>query len=94
MHPIKTSIISVVLYGSQGNDDFHYTNYFTDFYSSFNGGKSNKALYSSFGSPQLKGNPTLPIETDTKYAWVRLRYQLLLCREWLIPEMPCGTIRI
>jgi len=52
------------LYGSQGNKDFHYTNYFTDFYSSFNGGKSNKALYESYGSPYLRGTPILPIQTD------------------------------
>jgi len=60
----KSFDFSMVLYGSQGNKDFHYTNYFTDFYSSFNGGKSNKALYDSYGSPYLKGTPTLPIETD------------------------------
>jgi TonB-linked SusC/RagA family outer membrane protein len=57
--------VSIVLYGSQGNQDFHYTNYFTDFYSTFNGGKSNKALYNSYGSPSLKGTPTLPIQTDS-----------------------------
>jgi TonB-linked SusC/RagA family outer membrane protein len=60
----KNFDFSMVLYGSQGNKDFHYTNYFTDFYSTFAGGKSNKALYNSYGSPELKGNPTLPIQTD------------------------------
>ncbi|MDF2430631.1 MAG: hypothetical protein JWP44_262 [Mucilaginibacter sp.] len=60
----KNFDISAVFYGSQGNKDFHYTNYFTDFYSSFNGGKSNKALYQSYGSPYLKGTPILPIQTD------------------------------
>ena len=55
---------TMVLYGSQGNKDFHYTNYFTDFYPSFTGGKSNKALYNSYGSPELRGTPTLPIQTD------------------------------
>jgi TonB-linked SusC/RagA family outer membrane protein len=60
----KNFDIAAVFYGSQGNKDFHYTNYFTDFYSSFNGGKSNKALYQSYGSPYLKGTPTLPIQTD------------------------------
>jgi len=60
----KNFDLSMVLYGEQGNKDFHYTNYFTDFYSSFNGGKSNKALYNSYGSPYLQGAPTLPIQTD------------------------------
>jgi len=56
--------IAMNFWGEQGNKDFHYTNYFTDFYSSFNGGKSNKALYQSYGSPYLRGTPILPIETD------------------------------
>ena len=60
----KNFDFAMVLYGSQGNKDFHYTNYFTDFYSTFNGGKSNKALYESYGSPYLKGAPILPIQTD------------------------------
>ncbi|MDB5008959.1 MAG: TonB-dependent receptor, partial [Mucilaginibacter sp.] len=60
----KNFDIAANFYGSHGNKDFHYTNYFTDFYSSFNGGKSNKALYQSYGSPYLKGTPTLPIQTD------------------------------
>jgi hypothetical protein len=30
----------MVLYGSQGNKDFNYTEYWTDFYSTFQGGKS------------------------------------------------------
>ena len=61
----KAFDISVVLYGSQGNKDFHYTEYFSDFYASFNGEKSQKALYNSYGSPYLRGTPTLPSETDT-----------------------------
>jgi len=32
--------ITVVLYGSQGNKDYNYTEYWTDFYSTFQGGKS------------------------------------------------------
>jgi TonB-linked SusC/RagA family outer membrane protein len=32
--------ITMVLYGSQGNKDFNYTEYWTDFYSTFQGGKS------------------------------------------------------
>jgi TonB-linked SusC/RagA family outer membrane protein len=31
---------TMVLYGSQGNKDFNYTEYWTDFYSTFQGGKS------------------------------------------------------
>ena len=31
---------SMVLYGSQGNKDYNYTEYWTDFYSTFQGGKS------------------------------------------------------
>jgi TonB-linked SusC/RagA family outer membrane protein len=60
----KNFDFSMVLYGSQGNKDFHYTRYFTDFYGSFQGGKSNDALYKSYGSPYLKGTPTLPIASD------------------------------
>jgi TonB-dependent starch-binding outer membrane protein SusC len=59
----KNFDISVVLYGSQGNKDFHYTKYFTDFYGSFQGGKSIEALHNSYGSPGVT-NPTLPIATD------------------------------
>jgi len=32
--------ISMVLYGSQGNKDYNYTKYWTDFYGTFQGGKS------------------------------------------------------
>jgi TonB-linked SusC/RagA family outer membrane protein len=32
--------LSMVLYGSQGNKDFNYVRYWTDFYSTFQGGKS------------------------------------------------------
>lgn len=59
----KNFDFSMVLYGSQGNKDFHYTKYFTDFYGSFQGAKSNDALYKSWGSPGVT-NPTLPIATD------------------------------
>jgi TonB-linked SusC/RagA family outer membrane protein len=54
---------SMVLYGSQGNKDFHYTKYFTDFYGSFQGGKSKDALYKSYGAPGVT-NPTVPIQSD------------------------------
>jgi len=59
----KNFDFSMVLYGSQGNKDFHYTKYFTDFYGSFQGGKSKDALYSSYGAPGVT-NPKLPVETD------------------------------
>jgi TonB-linked SusC/RagA family outer membrane protein len=36
--------ISMVLYGSQGNKDYNYTKYWTDFYGTFQGGKA-LALY-------------------------------------------------
>ncbi|WDF56630.1 SusC/RagA family TonB-linked outer membrane protein [Mucilaginibacter sp. KACC 22063] len=49
---------TTVLYGSQGNDDFNYTKYFTDFYPSFVGAKSSAALYNSWGSPGVT-NPTV-----------------------------------
>lgn len=52
-------------YGSQGNDDFNYTKYFTDFYSSFQGAKSTAALYNSWGSPGVT-NPTVTIASDSK----------------------------
>ena len=32
--------LSIVLYGSQGNEDFNYVKYWTDFYSTFQGGKN------------------------------------------------------
>ncbi len=49
---------TTVFYGSQGNDVFNYTKYFTDFYSSFTGAKSTAALYNSWGSPGVT-NPTV-----------------------------------
>jgi len=49
---------TAVFYGSQGNDDFNFTKYYTDFYSSFTGGKSQAALYNSWGSPGVT-NPTV-----------------------------------
>jgi len=54
---------SAVLYGSQGNQDFNYTLYFTDFYSSFNGAKSVDAVTKSYGTPGVT-NPTLPKQAD------------------------------
>ncbi len=39
--------ISTFLYGSQGNKNFNHVKYFTDFYSSFNGGKRTELLTNS-----------------------------------------------
>ncbi len=36
----KAFDFSLVLYGSQGNEDYNYVKYWTDFYSTFQGGKS------------------------------------------------------
>jgi TonB-linked SusC/RagA family outer membrane protein len=36
----KAFDFSLVLYGSQGNDDYNYVKYWTDFYSTFQGGKN------------------------------------------------------
>ena len=55
--------LTFVLYGSQGNKDFNYVKYWTDFYSTFQGGKSldlyNKAAIVSNGVVTNKG-ATLP----------------------------------
>ncbi|MFB9842817.1 SusC/RagA family TonB-linked outer membrane protein [Mucilaginibacter ginsenosidivorans] len=55
---------SAVLYGSYGNDVYNYTLYWTDFYGSFNGAKSNDLLTKSYGAPGVT-NPILPIATYT-----------------------------
>lgn len=39
---------SMILYGSQGNDVFNYTRYWTDFWASFQGNKSKDLLYNSW----------------------------------------------
>jgi TonB-linked SusC/RagA family outer membrane protein len=49
---------TATFFGSQGNDDYNFTKYYTDFYSSFTGGKSQAALYNSWGSPGVT-NPTV-----------------------------------
>jgi hypothetical protein len=59
----KAFDFSAVLYGSYGNKDYNYTLYWTDFYGSFNGAKSNDALNKSFGAPGVT-NPILPIQSD------------------------------
>lgn len=44
---------SMILYGSHGNKDFNYTKYFTDFYSTFTGAKSQNLLYNSWTPTRL-----------------------------------------
>ena len=40
--------LSTFFYGSQGNDVYNYTKYWTDFYGSFSGTKSKDLLYNSW----------------------------------------------
>ena len=54
---------SMFLYGSQGNDIWNQVKWWTDFYSSFPGAKSNTALYDSW-TPQNK-NASAPIQETT-----------------------------
>ncbi|MFI5161014.1 MAG: SusC/RagA family TonB-linked outer membrane protein [Sphingobacteriales bacterium] len=49
----------VILYGSYGNKDYNYIKYWTDFYSSLTGNKSNDLLFNSWSPSNL--NPKTPI---------------------------------
>ncbi len=49
---------TAVLYGSQGNKDLNYVKYWTEFYSSLTGNKSNDLLYNSWSPTNL--NPKAP----------------------------------
>ncbi|TWR25916.1 TonB-dependent receptor [Mucilaginibacter pallidiroseus] len=49
---------TAVFYGSQGNDVFNYTKYWTHFYSSLTGNKSNDLLYNAWSPTNL--NPKAP----------------------------------
>jgi TonB-linked SusC/RagA family outer membrane protein len=51
--------MTAVFYGSQGNDNFNYTKYWTHFYSTFIGNKSNDLLHNSWTPTNL--NPKAPI---------------------------------
>ncbi|WP_224751226.1 SusC/RagA family TonB-linked outer membrane protein [Mucilaginibacter pankratovii] len=51
--------LSTNLYGSQGNDNFNYVKYWTNFYSSLTGNKSNDLLFNSWTPTNL--NPKTPI---------------------------------
>ncbi|MFA6084502.1 SusC/RagA family TonB-linked outer membrane protein [Mucilaginibacter sp.] len=50
---------SAVFYGSQGNDNFNYIKYWTNFYSSLTGNKGNDLLFNSWSPTNL--NPKAPI---------------------------------
>ncbi len=50
---------SAVLYGSYGNKDYNYIKYWTDFYSTLTGNKSNDLLFNSWTPSNL--NPKTPI---------------------------------
>ncbi len=54
---------SMFLYGSQGNDIWNQVKWWTDFYSSFIGAKSNTALYDSWTPENL--NASAPIQQTT-----------------------------
>ncbi|RWY51013.1 SusC/RagA family TonB-linked outer membrane protein [Mucilaginibacter gilvus] len=51
--------LSANFYGSQGNDNFNYVKYWTNFYSSLTGNKGNDLLYNSWTPTNL--NPKAPI---------------------------------
>ncbi|MBD1394421.1 TonB-dependent receptor [Mucilaginibacter sp. ZB1P21] len=55
--------LSTNLYGSQGNDNFNYVKYWTNFYSSLTGNKSNDLLFNSWTPTNL--NPKAPIAEAT-----------------------------
>ena len=57
----KAFDFSMVLYGSQGNQDFNYVKYWTDFYGTFQGGKS-QDLYNK-GAIVVNGQVTNPSAT-------------------------------
>ncbi|WP_374950183.1 SusC/RagA family TonB-linked outer membrane protein [Mucilaginibacter sp.] len=50
---------SAVFYGSQGNDNFNYVKYWTNFYSSLTGNKGNDLYFNSWSPTNL--NPKAPI---------------------------------
>lgn len=52
--------LSTTLYASVGNEIVNYVSRFID-YTQFESGKSTRRLYESWGSPYLKGEPTMPI---------------------------------
>jgi TonB-dependent starch-binding outer membrane protein SusC len=59
----KSWSLSTFFYGSEGNDDYNYTRYWTDFYGSFSGTKSKDLLYNSW-TPQNLGAKTPILEVN------------------------------
>nr|MBA2762431.1 SusC/RagA family TonB-linked outer membrane protein [Segetibacter sp.] len=59
--------LSIFFYGSKGADAIHYTKYFTDFFPSFQGAKSEDLLYNSF-SPTNKGAKTPIAENVSNFS--------------------------
>lgn len=63
----KNFDLTVVLYGSQGNQIFNYTKYFTDFLSTFNGAKNRDLLYNSWSPTNLNAK-TPKVETANNFS--------------------------
>jgi TonB-linked SusC/RagA family outer membrane protein len=59
----KNFDIVAIFYGSYGNMDYNYTKYWTDFYSTFAGNKSNYLLTNSWSPSNL--NPKVPVADAT-----------------------------
>ena len=57
---------SIFMYGSQGNQIWNEVKYWTDFFSSFSGGKSHTALYDSW--TPTNQNAKAPIQENAGYA--------------------------
>lgn len=63
----KNFDFSMFLYGSQGNDVINYVRYWTDFYPSFQGVKSQDLLYKSW-TPQRTNTSTPIAENDANFS--------------------------
>jgi len=57
--------LTAVLYGSQGNKNLNYVKYWTEFYSSLTGNKSNDLLYNSWSPTNLNPKAPKPEATST-----------------------------
>lgn len=63
----KNFDLTIVLYGSRGNQIFNYTKYFTDFLSTFNGAKNRDLLYNSWSPTNLNAK-TPKVETANNFS--------------------------
>jgi TonB-linked SusC/RagA family outer membrane protein len=78
---------SVILYGSQGNKDINFTKYYTNFYSTLVGNKSNDLLFNSWTPSNL--SPKAPIaenvgsfsSTDAFSSYYMENGSFLKCRQ-------------